>query len=135
MNSITFFAEGPPHPQPRHRWTSRGGRAIAYLPNDSPIHTWKKAIAEVIHHTGHAGKEIDSPVKIYATFLMPIPKYLKKLKVCHPHTKKQDIDNLAKAVFDVLTDTGVIKDDSLIVHADLKKHYSDIPGVQIQIEW
>ncbi len=115
MNKITFFVPGKAVPQPRHRVSIRGTRAHAYLPKKSPIHAWKNSIESRLIQAGHNNKKISDPVKLKAQFLMPIPAYLKnKVSGNTPHIKKIDIDNLLKAVMDVLTQTGVIVDDCLV---------------------
>lgn len=44
------------------------------------------------------------------------------------HTKRPDIDNLAKAVLDALVDQGVIKDDSIVTRLEVAKEYETGTG-------
>lgn len=50
------------------------------------------------------------------------------------HTKKPDIDNLAKAVLDALVKAGAIEDDRFVVRLLTMKTYSEVPRVSIEIK-
>lgn len=83
------------------------------------------------------GTLIDYPIKITATFFMPIPpSWSKKDKAGAEgmyHKSKPDIDNLQKTLFDAAN--GIIwKDDALVVQADTKKVYSKEPGIVMTVE-
>ncbi len=132
MNKITFFVPGEPIAQPRHRVTKHG----AYIKKDHPIHKWKAAIAQTLLE-GYANKKIEEdPVKLKAKFKMPIPECRKKTAFENtPHIIKPDIDNLLKAVMDVLTQTGVFKDDDIVYEINVSKVYSTEPGVYVELYW
>jgi len=49
-------------------------------------------------------------------------------------TTRPDIDNLQKALYDVMTRLGYWKDDSLICCEIVSKMYSDQPGIDISID-
>lgn len=44
---------------------------------------------------------------------------------------RPDLDKLARAVGDALTQSAVVRDDSLIVRWQLEKVYGEQPGVQV----
>ncbi len=132
MNKITFIVPGEPIAQPRHR-VAKGG---AYIKKDHPIHKWKADIASQTLLDGYANKKIEDPVKLKAIFKMPIPENRKKTASENtPHIIKPDIDNLLKAVMDVLTQTGVFKDDNIVYDINASKVYSTEPGVYVEIAW
>ena len=66
----------------------------------------------------------DRPKSHYGT-----GKNADKLKASAPrfHTKKPDVDNLAKAVLDACQDAGLFKDDSMVLSLLIEKFYLD-PG-------
>lgn len=79
----------------------------------------------------------EKPIAITATFSMPIPQRLLKKrstpwKTALP-TGKPDVDNLTKAIQDVLTGQ-VYRDDSLVTHLLVRKIYDARPYVHIVIE-
>lgn len=76
---------------------------------------------------------MDFPLSIILTFHMPMPKKWSKKKknefLGKPHTKKKDIDNLCKYLFD--TFNGILWiDDSLIWKISAKKIYA-IEGLSV----
>lgn len=79
----------------------------------------------------------EKPIAITATFSMPIPQRLLK-KRSNPWqtalpTGKPDVDNLTKAIKDVLSGQ-VYRDDSLVTHLLVRKIYDERPYVKIVIE-
>lgn len=81
---------------------------------------------------------LETPVSVYLYFRLPIPKShpKKRQEAClsgfERHTKRPDLDNLAKSVLDGLN--GVIwQDDSQIVSLHLTKVYASAPGVDVYI--
>lgn len=82
---------------------------------------------------------IDGPISISAVFLMPRPKRLQRAKDPDliPHISKPDTDNLAKALFDCLTQIGMWGDDAQIVTSRISKFYCEKggrPGVSVVID-
>ncbi|MDA7028481.1 RusA family crossover junction endodeoxyribonuclease [Bacillus sp. CLL-7-23] len=70
------------------------------------------------------------------TFVMPIPKSWSKKKqqqsIRTLHTKKPDIDNLVKGVFDALNKIAW-KDDNQVSKVTACKKYGEKPGIEVQI--
>lgn len=102
--SFTLSIPGPPVAQPRHRISTRGGYAKAYLPKDHPVHVFKKAIALQAAGYIHFAGAVE--VSIVAWFPMP-SSWSKKKRREHEgrwHIQKPDGDNIAKAVLDALSE-------------------------------
>ncbi|MDA7028635.1 RusA family crossover junction endodeoxyribonuclease [Bacillus sp. CLL-7-23] len=70
------------------------------------------------------------------TFVIPIPKSWSKKKqqqsISTLHTKKPDIDNLIKGVFDALNKIAW-KDDNQVSEVTACKKYGEKPGIEVQI--
>ena len=122
--NLVLYIKGKPKPQPRPRAVARGGFARVYNPKTAD--DWKTAIK-----TGFKGKSIKAnALAITLDFKMPRPKihfnYRGELKTSAPrfHTKKPDVDNLAKAVLDALVDVKVFSDDSIVTQLIVTKEYA-----------
>ena len=50
-----------------------------------------------------------------------------------PYTNKPDVDNLCKALFDIMTKLHYWGDDKQIYSAVVEKYWADVPGVFVQI--
>lgn len=130
MNNFTQFTVlGLPKPQARPRAVSRGKFTKVY----SPRTEWKEAVKYAASKEKPIAIEalqvslefyFDRPKSHYRT-----GKNADKLKDSAPkfHTKKPDVDNLAKAVLDACQDAGLFKDDSAVVVLTVEKSYVD-PG-------
>lgn len=79
-------------------------------------------------------------LEIDLKFIMKRPKSKhrrKDLDQRYPHTKKPDIDNLIKGVFDALQKASVIREDSLIWRVSAQKEVaskSESPSIIIHIK-
>ncbi len=135
---IQFAIPGPPKHQQRHRSSSRGKFVHQYDPSA------KDKVHFLLQARKHAPKSPQYGV-IYLTvwFCMPRPKdhyrtgkFAGILKDSAPlwHTKRPDIDNLQKFLFDSLN--GVFwKDDSQICSVIAQKRYDENPRTVIQIDY
>lgn len=74
---------------------------------------------------------VEGPLLLTLEFYLPRPVSLPK-KELH-HTKRPDLDNLAKAIKDALKGT-IYRDDSQITDIVACKRYSPAPGVLIRLE-
>lgn len=134
MILFDFFVSCKPIGQARPRVVSKGGRTWAF----SPKNDFRKDITNIAKRyvSNFAINGLKMPLEIglslNAIFYMPRPKSTSKTQKWH--TKKPDLDNLAKAVLDGLTDAGIWLDDSQISQMSILKKYSDdIIGVHIII--
>lgn len=120
------IVEGDPIAQPRARATSIGGHARMYDPGTA--RPWRErvwaAIREQQPETPHTG-----PLWLCMGFRLRRPKGhwtakggLRPKAPTHP-TGKPDLDNLAKAVMDELTQGGFWRDDSQVVWMEVSKDY------------
>lgn len=133
---ITFFIPGNPVPKGRPRFARVGKFVKTY----SPIKT--KSYEEIVAQHGRIAmgdrKPLDGALVVSIEFMMPIPKATpKKLRAaflagCIGHTKKPDLDNLQKGIFDGLNGICWV-DDSQIDEITAKKRYSAEPGVLVKI--
>lgn len=137
---ISFTVHGTPKPQPRPRAYVRGKRAGVYDPGTA--HEWKHRVGKEAEK--HAPAEpLTGALWVSLTFYMPRPKghfgtgrNAGKLKSSAPrhHTSRPDVDNLAKAVLDAMSEAGVWKDDDQIVRLDIDKQYGEREGVYVRVK-
>ena len=124
---MQFIILGHPVAQGRPKFYRRGNFVGAYDPGKSK--GWKEDIKwQVIEQKP---VKLEGAIVMHLVFNLPRPKSLPKKVI--EHTKKPDLDNLAKAVKDSLK--GVCyHDDSQIVHLHAEKRYAEPTGVNITIE-
>lgn len=138
---IEFVVAGHPKGQPRPKAFVRGKRAAVYDPGTAE--GWKGQIA-LAAKPFLPSMPLQGPLElsIEFSFLRPKSHYgtskgTPYLKDCAPtwHTSKPDLDNLAKAVMDALTQLGLWLDDQQVSKLVLLKRYCDkTPGALINIK-
>lgn len=106
----------------------------------SPKSKWEKEIKKLLKGYNFF---YDVPVRIDMIFYMPRPKnhyrtgkFSHILKDDSPeyHSQRPDRDNLDKAVLDVMTDTGLLSDDCIVVDGRILKMWANkSSGVSIKI--
>lgn len=135
QDMLDFFVEGTPVPQGSKNAYVRGARAVLVDANRR-LKPWRAAVraaAERAIEEEEGWETLDEPCSVHLTFVMPRPK---RPRWGLPAVKP-DIDKLARAVFDAMTDAGVWGDDSRVVHLVTTKIYSDgvgsIPGVSVEV--
>ena len=127
---LELFVPGRPAPQGSKRHVGNG----VMLESSKAVAAWRTTIA---WHAAQAYREppLDGALCVHLEFVMPRPKSLPKSKPTPAHTKKPDIDKLARAVMDALT--GVVwRDDSQVTDMHPTKRYAELdeqPGVQIRV--
>lgn len=121
--------DGNPIPDARPRVTRYG--------TYNPRHREKTRLKTYLLSLGI--KALSGPLKVSLVFFMAIPKSTSKKKSKEmltnriTHTKKPDLDNLVKFVFDSCT--GILfDDDRQIVHLEAFKCYDESPSTMIDIE-
>lgn len=81
-------------------------------------------------------ESFEGTLKMTLEFYMPIPASFSKKKqvalVGTYHASKPDCDNLAKGVMDALEGVAY-KNDSQVVHIDVKKIYSPFPRIEVEL--
>jgi len=137
---IVFEVEGIPKGQPRPRAFARNGKARVYDPGTAEA--WKAAIA-LAAKPHKPATPLEGPVYVKIANRMPRPKAhfgtgkkANTLKGTAPfhHVSKPDLDNLAKAALDALTELGFWRDDAQICGLIATKIYDDRVGATIRIE-
>lgn len=143
---VSFFVEGDPKGQPRARACVRGKHAGVYDPGTAD--GWKMAVAEAWRHkvapeNSPRFTAFDTAVslRLFFSFRRPKGHYgsgknASMLKDSAPrvHAAKPDLDNLAKAVMDVLTRLGAWTDDAIVCRLTVSRGWAQCqPGCQISI--
>lgn len=130
LGEITFTVPGQPVPQPRHRVSSRGGFARAYIPARHPIHAFRQAVALMAKSAGGRPDEDYYELEIECVFQRP-PSHLTKsgVKLLAPRFPPRcDWDNLGKGVCDAITESRAFwRDDDHVVDGRCRKRYAS-PG-------
>ncbi|MCQ9378822.1 RusA family crossover junction endodeoxyribonuclease [Methyloversatilis sp. XJ19-49] len=134
---VEFVVPGTPVGKGRPKVASRGGKfAQLYTPEKTANYEG------LVAHSGHAAMAgrplIEGAVFVNLDIRLPVPSSWSNRKrlmaldgKVHP-TKKPDIDNVEKAIFDGLN--GVVwKDDVQVVSVQKQKRYSNVPGVDVLI--
>jgi len=134
LDPVTIVLQGPPFGKERPRIVSRGRFAPAYTPEKTVA--YEARVADLAKKAMGNRAPMEGPVTVTmrAVFAIPpswSPRQQQKAmtKEISP-TKKPDIDNLAKIVFDPMN--GIVyRDDAQIVQATLRKEYGPQPLVAI----
>ena len=129
MTLIAFTIPGISVPKARPRTTKRGNRAIMYTPDKTKnFENYVKLVA-----AQHVPEELlTSALEVRLDFLFQRPKSLPK-KIRY-HTKKPDIDNLAKSVMDALEGIIYVNDAQVISLRVTKDYGTPLCSVRIE-EW
>ena len=136
-HTIDLVIEGEPVGKGRPRVTSKGSFAHAYTP--SRTKNYEKLIQNTYLNKYTYEDTLQGPIKAELIAYFPIPESISKkkkellLKNYEKHTKKPDIDNVIKSVFDALNNLAFV-DDSNIIQVEAKKRYSDNPRVELHLK-
>ena len=147
--TLSFFVEGDPKGQPRPKAFARvgkDGKAKASVYEPGTAYHWKQSIYVAARHAMlddvNGVYATQAPVALTMTFRFRRPKShfgakgFKGQFADARHTQKPDLDNLAKAVMDALTDAGVWHDDAQVFHTVQTREWcapNARPGVAIEI--
>ena len=136
---LQFRVAGIPVPQGSMSAFVRGSRAIVTDQKGTKLKPWREAIrstaADII---GDAWEPLDGPLRVDLWFAVPKPSSSPKRRRTWPITKRGDVDKLARAALDALTQAGAIVDASRIVELRAVKDYPEhvqqmSPGVIVRI--
>ena len=137
MDSIKLTVPGPPKGKARARTVrGRGGQTFSYTPEGTVLYEnlVKTCYSQNCRFSFQNGEALD--VHIHAFYDIPKSTSKKKreqmlLGDILP-TKKPDIDNIAKCILDALNGVAY-HDDTQVVLLTIRKSYSEIPRVEVEI--
>lgn len=139
--SLSFEVAGEPVAQPRPRVSTWGGRGRAYVPKFHPVHPYRQAIVIRATLAAKAAKwqPATGPLEVYVAcwFVRP-PSHTTKAGALRSGAPawppKCDVDNLAKAVLDAVSDSGAVwGDDDQVVRLVVSKAYAERAAVQVTV--
>lgn len=111
-----FRVDGVPVPQGSKKGFVVGRRAVLVDDNKVLLKPWRAKVAAA----ADVGVTYTGPVLVAAVFFMPRPKTVRRLLP----SVKPDLDKLARALGDGMTDGGLLGDDALIVSWWIHKRYA-----------
>lgn len=126
IKPLSVWVPGAPKAQPRPRRSANGG---VYTPDSAD--RWKSAVAGFV--TGNKPPRVmQGPIEVELIFHMPRPARLNRKSDpagVVPAVTKADVDNLAKAVLDAITQTGVVwSDDNQVWRLTVVRWYAAKKG-------
>jgi len=134
---VTFMVEGTPVPKGRPRFARRGKFVSTYSPKTTV--DYESKVSESAKLAMGASEPLETPVGAYIYITLPVPaSYSKKrTQAClsgeERPTKKSDIDNYCKAIFDGMNGI-VFVDDSLVVSLHATKVYGTVGMVEVMVK-
>lgn len=128
LTGVAFTVTGVPAPQGSKRAFIRGGRPVL-VEASAKVRPWRDAVRHEAADAMNGAVPFDGPIQVTITFMLPKPGSVRRY---HP-TVRPDIDKLARATLDGLTDGGVWRDDAQVVHMDVRKEYGATPGAHVTV--
>ena len=134
---VMFSVEGTPVPKGRPRFARRGKFVSTYSPKTTVDYESKVSYAAK-QAMGQA-EPLETPLAAYIYITLPIPaSYSKKrtaacLSGQERPTKRSDIDNYCKAIFDGMNGV-VFVDDSQVVSLHSTKRYGSVGMVEVLVK-
>lgn len=136
LKPVQFLVPGDPVGKGRPRVSTIGGHARMFTPAKTASY---EGLIAMTGTEAMAGRTLlEGAVMVEMRIVLPVPaSKSKKFKAqalageIFP-TKKPDMDNVIKAIYDGLN--GVVwKDDVQVVDAFVRKRYGEVPGVHVRI--
>lgn len=117
---LRFTVTGIPVPQGSKTAFNVGRRAVVVDANKTVLKPWRAHVRQAAE-TALGGREgFTEAAFVLLDFHMPRPKSVKRARP----SVKPDIDKLTRAILDALTDSGVLKDDGLVVTLHVEQWYA-----------
>jgi Holliday junction resolvase RusA-like endonuclease len=136
MMQIMFTVYGEPVAKGRPRFAKRGNYVQTYTPVKTK--SYEDEVRLLATKAKGSGSTLEGSVSvfIYISFSVPQSYSKRKREAClsgeTKHTKKPDLDNVAKAIIDGMN--GIIfKDDSQIINLNVTKVYAEVGKVEILV--
>lgn len=134
---VNFQIDGTPVPKGRPRFARRGKFVSTYSPKTTV--DYESKVSEAAKQAMGSSEPLESPIAAYIYITLPIPaSYTKKrtaacLSGLERPTKRSDIDNYCKAIFDGMN--GIVYlDDSQIVSLHSTKVYGTVGMVEVMVK-
>jgi Holliday junction resolvase RusA-like endonuclease len=131
-----FTVYGEPVAKGRPRFAKRGNYVQTYTPVKTK--SYEDEVRLLATKAKGSGSTLEGSVSvfIYISFSVPQSYSKRKREAClsgeTKHTKKPDLDNVAKAIIDGMN--GIIfKDDSQIINLHVTKVYAEVGKVEVLI--
>jgi Holliday junction resolvase RusA-like endonuclease len=133
---ITFTVPGAPQGKGRPRIGKVGPHARMFTPAKTVV--YENLVAQIAQQAMQGRPLLDEAVRVSLSIDCQVPaswsgrKQRAALAGDLLPTSKPDVDNVVKAIFDGCN--GVLwRDDVLVVDLSLRKRYSAVPGVLVQV--
>lgn len=115
-DTVSFFVPGTPVPQGSKTAFVVGKRAVVTDANRAKLKPWRATVADY----ADIARTFAGPVSVTLLFILPRPQRPR----WDTPAVKPDIDKLARAALDGLTDGGLLEDDARVIDLNVKKRYS-----------
>ena len=126
--AVDLFVAGRPAPQGskdafRHKHSGK----VVVIEKSKAVKPWREDVRQaLLDEHGNARTCFDGPVVVELQFVMPRPKSMPKTRATPPHTKKPDVDKLARALLDAIASAGVLVDDTHVVDLHATKRTAEL---------
>lgn len=127
---VELFVPGKPAPQGSKRHIGRG----ILIESSKDLGPWRERVALAAHGAMCGRPLITGPVSVLLIFVLPRPKSAPK-RTTPPASKRPDLDKLARAILDAITNV-VICDDAQVTNLHAFKRIAEIdetPGARISM--
>lgn len=114
---IQLILPKPPSINHIYGYTSRRGFAQSYITKEGK--DWFKEAEDLVHKQHKKKTPIETEIEVWIRLYT---------------ARRQDVDNILKPLLDLLTKSGVIKDDSLIYKIDVEKFKSKVIDERVEVE-
>jgi Holliday junction resolvase RusA-like endonuclease len=134
---VLFQVEGTPVPKGRPRFARRGKFVSTYSPKTTV--DYESKVSDAALTAMGSQKPLEGPVVacIYITLPIPASYSKKRTQACllgqERPTKKSDIDNFVKAIFDGMNGI-VFTDDSQVVSLHATKVWGTVGMVEVMVQ-
>ena len=135
--SVSFFVPGQPVGKGRPRAAKRGSHIQLYTPEKTA--SYENLVATAAHGAMRGAEPIkgachvDMDIRLMVPMSWSAKRRNQALDGLVFPTKKPDLDNILKAVFDAIN--GIVwEDDVQAVYVQAVKRYSAVPGVHVNVK-
>lgn len=135
---LSVFVAGQPAPQGSKRgFVNKHTGRVAMVESSKALKPWRESVRQaLLDEHGRPRAHFAGPVVVELRFVMRRPVSTPKRRPTPPHTKKPDVDKLARAILDAVSSASVWRDDSHVVQLSATKRIAELdetPGCEISI--